>query len=120
VLERTFDVGLSLQEIVDQIGPPEHLTAAVWLNGNRIMPEHFALIRPKASALIFVAILPEDSRTALLIGGSLALAALAVVAPPLALGALGMSATSLGGAALSVGIATGIAMAGQLALNAEV
>jgi hypothetical protein len=111
VVERRFSVGTTLAELVEQLGGPqeEHLTPAIWLNGNQIRPEHFTLIRPKSSALISVAFIPGDSRTAILIGASLAIAALAIAAPPLA----GLTAGSLGAVALSAGIPIG----GALGIN---
>jgi hypothetical protein len=106
VLDVELPVLLTVQDLLDQLPPcPSHLSTIVWLNGNRLAPEHWSRVRPKAGALLGVAYLPGDGRTAALIGGSIALAALAVFVPPLAAAAVGGGVL---GAAVGIGAAAAI------------
>jgi hypothetical protein len=91
----------------------EHQTAVAWLNGHRLAREHWGLIRPKAGGLVCFAVLPGDQRTAMLIGGGLAITALAVLTG----GAAGVAIGGLGGSIAGAGITAGVALGGELTLD---
>jgi hypothetical protein len=116
ILEFELQPLLSLGELLEATGVrvPLELSVVCWINGYKVRREHWPLIKPKAGTLVLFAFLPEDGRTAALIGGSLLIATLtggvfAGVGAVLGTGALATAAAA--GAAGATGCA------GRLALN---
>jgi hypothetical protein len=64
----------SIADKVDQLGLGDDggLAVITWLNGKKLERGVWHRVRPKSGAIVGIALLPGDGRTALLIGGALA------------------------------------------------
>ena len=111
---------LTVSEILGRVGVvvPEGHGAVVWIHGRKVPPEWHGRMRPKPRAIVNIAVMPRDQRTALLIGGALILAVAAPLAGPAFAGAIGLTAGSTSALLVGAGVSAGIAIGGTLALNA--
>jgi hypothetical protein len=112
---------LTVAEIIQRTGVvvPDQYTVIVWLQGKRLGSECFGKVRPKPGAIVNIAVLPQNARTALLIGGTIALAAGAAFAGPLVAGGLASLGAGAGLSAFGGAVAVGaIALTGELTLDA--
>jgi hypothetical protein len=106
---------MTVAEIIVHAGVPvpDQFIVVCWINGRRLGSECFGRVRPKAGTIVNLAVTPANARTALLIGGTLALTALSFGAGGLVAGAVGGAA----GGVLGAVAAGGIALGGELGLN---